>query len=311
MTHYDIVEQRFKHLILANAEPERLYDGGRWLEGPLWLPDTEQLLFSDIPNDRVMRWVPHLGAAPLRAPAGFANGRARDLEGRVVTCEHGARRVVRTEHDGSLTVLCDRHGGGRLNSPNDVVVKADGSVWFTDPDYGILTDYEGHRAASEQAACHVFRLAVGSVEPVAVASRMVRPNGLAFSPDESLLYVADSGGSHTASGAPHHIRRFALGPVGGLADAGVLAEVAPGLPDGLAVDEHGHVWSSAGDGVHCFEPDGTLLGRIRLPQTVSNLCFGGPVRNRLFITATHSLYALYVAVRGAGRPRAGALPPAP
>ncbi|MEJ7687353.1 MAG: SMP-30/gluconolactonase/LRE family protein [Variovorax sp.] len=301
MSNYDIVHARFRSLVLGSAAPELLFDGGRWLEGPLWLADSEQLLFSDIPNDRVMRWVPGLGAAPMRTTAvgAFENGRTRDLEGRVIACEHGGRRLVRTELDGSRTVLCNSHGGRRLNSPNDVVVKRDGSVWFTDPDYGILTDYEGFRAPREQAACHVFRLAPGASEPETVVSDMVKPNGLAFSPDESLLYVADSGGSHAADRKPHHIRRFEVHIDGTLSDAGVLAEVAPGLPDGIAVDEHGHVWTSAGDGVHCLDADGNLLGRIRLPQPVSNLCFGGPARNRLFITATSALYAIYVGVRSA------------
>lgn len=299
MSHLDIIDRRFRELVVSSARPELLYRGGRWLEGPLWLPDAEQLLFSDIPNDRVMRWVPGLGAATMRSPAGFQNGRARDRQGRVVACEHGGRRVVRTEPDGSITVLCDRYRGRRLNSPNDVVVKSDGSIWFTDPDYGILTDYEGTRSPSEQPACHVFRLRPGDAEPEAVASQLVKPNGLAFSPDESLLYVADSGGSHSVDGRPKSIHRFEVRVDGSLEDAGVLAEVDPGLPDGMAVDEFGNVWTSAGDGVHCLLPDGTLLGRLLLPGPVSNLCFGGPKHNRLFITATDALYAIYVGVRGA------------
>ena len=301
---FDIVDSSFRDLIIPTASPELLYDAGRWLEGPLWLGDSCQLLFSDIPNDVVMRWAPGLGVAPFLAPAAYQNGRARDAQGRVIACEHGGRRLVRTALDGAIEVLCQSHGGARLNSPNDVAVRSDGTVWFTDPDYGILSDYEGHRAPREQAACHVFRLDPGTSEPVAVVFDMDRPNGLAFSPDESLLYVADSGGSHNPDGNPHHIRRFTVQDDRSLSSAGVLTEVSPGMPDGMKIDEHGHVWTSAGDGVHCYAPDGNLLGRIRLPQTVSNLCFGGVEGNRLFITATQCLYALDVATRGAPVPPA-------
>ena len=298
MSFLDIVDERFRALTIGDAALELLYGGGQWLEGPLWLDESEALLFSDIPADRVLRWTAGEGVSMLLAPADFQNGRARDREGRVVACEHGGRRLVRYELDGRVGTLCDHHGGRRLNSPNDVVVKRDGSIWFTDPDYGILSDYEGHRAPREQDACHLFRLDPGEREPIAVASHMVRPNGLAFDLREAVLYVADSGGSHTADGSPHHIRRFAVQPDRSLVDLGVFAEVAPGFPDGMAVDELGNVWTSAGDGVHCFDPSGTLLGRVLVPETVSNLCFGGARGDRLFITATRSLYALPLAIRG-------------
>lgn len=294
---YEIADSAFHRLILSNAEADCLYEGGRWLEGPLWLADSEQLLFSDIPEDRVLRWVPGLGVEVF-SRGGHQNGRTRDRWGRVVACEHGGRRLVAREFDGSLTVLATHHQGRRLNSPNDVVARADGSLWFTDPDYGILSDYEGVRSAPEQAACHVFRLDAGASEPQAVVSTMVRPNGLAFSPDGQWLYVADSGASHVP-GTPPEIRRFACRPGGTLEPAGVLAVLDCGIPDGMAVDEHGNVWSSAGDGVHCFAPDGRLLGKLRLGCVTSNLCFGGPRRNRLFITSARRLFALYVNVRGA------------
>ena len=297
MIGYEHHHAAFKALILPHAEPELLYSGARWAEGPLWLGDSQQLLFSDIPENRILRWIEHVGVSELRKPASFSNGRARDAQGRVITCEHGPRRLTRTEYDGSISTLVTHYGGGRLNSPNDVIVQRDGSIWFTDPDYGILTDYEGDRAEREQAACNVFRIdPLGRVQ--AMISDMVKPNGLAFAPDERTLYVADSGGSHLENG-PHHIRRFGLDNTGKLTDQGILAEVSPGMPDGIKVDEQGNVWSSAADGLHCYSPQGVLLGKIMLPQTVSNLCFGGPKRNRLFITATHSLYAVYVAVRGA------------
>lgn len=296
---YEIHDPRFRSLVLASAAFERLYGECRWAEGPVYLPDVDELWFSDIPNDRVMRWVPALGVGVLQSPCGYANGQTRDAHGRVIRCEHLARRVVRIESDGGRSVLAAQHGGARLNSPNDVVVHSDGSVWFTDPDYGILTDYEGRRAPREQSGCHVFRLAPdGALD--AVITDMVKPNGLAFSPDERWLYVADSGGSHL-EGGPHHIRRFEV-TGGGVHAAGVLAEVTPGLPDGLRVDEQGNVWSSAADGVQCFAADGTMLGKLLLPEVVSNLTFGGPHRNRLFITATTSLYAIYVAAAGAATP---------
>lgn len=297
MLWYETHQPAFRTLILPHAEPESIYSGARWAEGPLWVGDGRYLLFSDIPENRILRWIEGVGVSEFSKPAQFSNGRARDLQGRIVTCEHGPRRLSRLEHDGSLTALATHYAGGRLNSPNDVIVQRDGNIWFTDPDYGILTDYEGERAPSEQSGCHVFRLSPdGQLQ--AMISDMVKPNGLAFSPDERVLYVADSGGSHQADG-PHHIRRFTLSADGNLAAAGVLAEVCPGMPDGIKVDELGNIWSSAADGVHCYAASGELLGKILLPETVSNLCFGGERRNRLFITATRSVYAVYVSVRGA------------
>lgn len=293
---YVEADPRFRDVILgAHVRVERLWTGGRWLEGPVWFGDAGHLLFSDIPNDRILRWTED-GMGVFRAPSRLANGNARDREGRLVTCEHGARAVTRTELDGSVTMLADRHEGRRLNSPNDVVVRSDGSVWFTDPDYGILTDYEGHRAEREQPGCFVFRLDPSGALSV-VADDFAKPNGLAFSPDEAVLYVADTGRSHDPEG-PAHIRRFRV-EGDRLAGGEVFAAPDTGLADGFRVDEHGHLWTSAGDGVHCFAPEGALLGRVLIPETVSNLAFGGPARNRLFVAATTSLYAVYVAVRGA------------
>ncbi len=288
----------FRALAREGAALERLYTGCRWAEGPVYFADTDWLLWSDVVNDRLMRWVPGLGAGVMRERCGFHNGHTRDLQGRLVSCEHGARRVTRVEADGRLTVLAQAHAGRRLNSPNDVVVRReDGSIWFTDPDYGILSDDEGHRADREQDGCHVYRIDALTGEVRAVVTDMVKPNGLAFSPDGCWLYVADSGSSHI-DGGPHHIRRFAVGEGGRLQDAGLFAEVQPGLPDGIKTDVDGRVWSSAADGVHCYDPEGRLLGKILVPEVVANLCFGGPARTRLFVTATQSLYSIDLAVAG-------------
>ncbi|PMS19029.1 gluconolactonase [Trinickia dabaoshanensis] len=295
---YEVHDARFRALLQPNAPFEKLAGGCMWTEGPVWLPAADMLVWSDIPNNRMMRWVPGIGAGVFRANANFSNGNTLDRECRLVSCEHGTRRVTRTEHDGRITVIADRHDGRRFNSPNDVIVQSDGAVWFTDPDYGILSDYEGYRAPSEIGACHVYRVApdTGAVERV--ADDFAKPNGLAFSPDEARLYVADSGASHIENG-PHHIRVFDVDARGRLHNGRVFAEVTPGVPDGMRVDEHGNVWTSAGDGIHCYAPDGTLLGKILVPETVANLVFGGPLRNRLFIAASTSIYSIYVGVRGA------------
>lgn len=306
MTHtrtgiYEIHDARFRHLIIANAGLDELHSDCRWAEGPVWFADLDCLVFSDIPNERLLRYVPGGGVSTFRAPSNFANGNTRDRQGRLVTCEHGTRRVTRTEVDGQITVLADRFEGKRLNSPNDVVVKSDGSIWFTDPTYGILSDYEGYKAEPELASRNVFRLDPESGALSVVVDDFGQPNGLAFSPDESLLYVADSASSHDETW-PSHIRVFDVVNGRSLANGRVFAEIDKGLPDGFRVDLAGNVWTSAGDGVHCFAPDGTLLGKILVPQTVANLTFGGPRRNRLFITATTSLYAVYLATTGAQRP---------
>ena len=218
-----------------------------------------------------------------------------------MSCEHGGRRVTRTEHDGSVTVLADRYEGKRLNSPNDVVVKSDGTVWFTDPPYGILTDYEGYKADSEIGANYVYRLDPASGALSVASDDFDKPNGLAFSPDESILYIADTGLSHDPNG-PHHIRAFSVAESGALSGGEVFAEITPGVADGFRLDTEGNIWTSAGDGIHCYTPDGTLLGKILIPEKVSNCTFGGPRRNRLFITATTSLYAIYVNARGVQTP---------
>lgn len=300
-TGIDVIKPEFADCIIAHAHVERLWTGGRWCEGPAWFAAGRYLIWSDIPNDRMLRFDDtDSSVSTFRQPSRNANGNTVDGQGRLITCEHLARQVTRTEHDGSIKVLADQFGGKRFNSPNDLVVKSDGSVWFTDPPYGILSDYEGRCADSEIGACHVYRLDPNTGDITAVAKDYVKPNGIAFSPDESILYVADTGRSHDPDG-PAHIRRHNLSKNGtALTGGDVLAECSSGLFDGFRVDQDGRIWASAGDGVHCLTPDGELIGRIRIPEAVSNLCFGGPKLNRLFITATTSLYAIFVNTNGAG-----------
>jgi len=299
-TDHEIHDPRFRLLIQPNAPLQKLAGDCLWAEGPVYFPASDMLVWSDIPNDRMLRWVPGMGVGVFRTTAHHSNGNTRDAEGRLVSCEHGRRCVSRTEHDGSVVVLASHYQGARFNSPNDLVVDSKGSIWFTDPDYGILSDYEGTRADSEIGGCHVYRMSPDGRDVQRVADDFVKPNGLAFSPDETKLYVADSGASHV-EGGPRHIRVFDVDSAGRLSRGRVFMALTTGIPDGLRVDERGNVWTSANDGVHCYSPDGDLLGKILLPETVSNLTFGGLHRNRLFITATASLYSLYVGVRGAAR----------
>ena len=297
---FEIHDKRFFYLILGNAWVERLYTGSLWAEGPVYFADGDYLLWSDIPNNRMLRWAGG-HTSVYRDFSNHSNGNTRDRQGRLITCEHGGRRLTRTEPDGAITVLVDQFQGKKLNSPNDVVVKSDGTIWFTDPPYGILSDYEGQAAESEYGGAYVFRLdpATGHLEVIAYDFN--KPNGIAFSPDEKTLYIVDTGFSHTPEGE-HHIRAFSVDREGRVSGGSVFAEISPGLADGLRVDVQGNVWTSAGDGIHCYTLDGSLLGKILVPEPVSNLTFGGPKRNRLFITATTSLYAVYVGVTGAQRP---------
>lgn len=298
---YVFDDPRFRGLTVPQAAMEKLHGGCRWTEGPVWFADLGCLIFSDIPNRRLLRWTAEGGVSVFRADSNFTNGNTRDRQGRLVSCEHGGRRVVRTEPDGATTVIADSYEGRRLNSPNDVIVAADGGIWFTDPTYGILSNYEGFKAEPEQPTRNVYRVDPATGAIAAVATDFLQPNGLAFSPDEKILYVADSGASHDP-GAPRHIRAFDVVDGRRLAGGRVFCEVGAGVPDGLRVDTDGNVWTSAGDGVHCFAADGTLLGRIRVPGPVANLTFGGAARNRLFITANEGLYSLFVAASGAQRP---------
>lgn len=298
---YEFIDKRFYHCVLPNAWVDTLYTGTRWAEGPVYFADGDFLLWSDIPNNRMMRWTPDGTVSVYRHPSNYANGHTRDRQGRLVSCEQGMRRITRTEYDGRITVLADAYQGKRLNSPNDVVVKSDDSVWFSDPPYGILSDHEGYKADSELGANYVFRLDPHDGKLTVVADDFQKPNGLAFSPDEKTLYISDTGLSHDPDGA-HHIRAFDVDGQGRLRNGRVFAEVNPGAPDGFRVDTDGNVWTSAGDGVHCYSPQGELLGKILIPEVVANVTFGGPRKNRLFIAGTTSLYAVYVACNGAQTP---------
>lgn len=292
-TDFQVRDERFAR---CNGDEwmRRLHTGCRWTEGPAYFPAGRYLVFSDIPNDRLLRWDETTGAVGVfRQPAGYTNGHSVDRAGRLLSCEQGNRRVTRTEHDGSITVLADRWNGKRLNSPNDLVERSDGSIWFTDPSYGIDSDYEGHKAESEIGGCHVYRIDQHTGEVAIVADDFTRPNGLAFSVDERKLYIADT------RAEPSHIRVFDV--VGGnrLTGGDIFATCDAGRFDGVRLDTEGRVWAAAHDGLHCFDPDSTLLGKLRMPEVVSNLTFGGPKRNELFITASSSLYSIRVSFTGA------------
>ena len=297
----ETLDPRFEHYRIFSAAVERLWTGCRWAEGPVWFGDGRCLLWSDIPNNRILKWEEETGRVSVwRRPSNFANGHTRDLQGRLVTCEHGGRCVTRTEYDGSVTMLADNWQGRRLNSPNDVVVKSDGSIWFTDPLFGILGDYEGYRAESETPMA-VYRIDGATGKMRLVADDIAGPNGLCFSPDERILYIVESRGEPTRK-----VLAYDVGDGGALSGRRVAIDAGPGgTPDGMRVDSDGNLWCGWGmgapelDGVMVFAPDGTAIGRIALPERCANVCFGGAQRNRLFMAASRSLYALYVNTRGA------------
>lgn len=294
---FESLHSSFGECYVGHARVERLWSGARWTEGPAWFAAGRYLVWSDIPNNRMLRWDETDGSvSEFRSPSNNSNGNTVDFAGRLVSCEHLGRRVTRTEYDGSITVLADSWQGKRLNSPNDVVVKSDGSIWFTDPSYGILSDYEGDRAEPE-LPCQVYRIDPdGSID--AVATDFLKPNGLAFSPDESILYVADTGATHAPDG-PRHIRALKVSEDARSLDTGeTFAECTAGLFDGFRCDTQGRIWTSAQDGVHCYTPDGLLIGKVHIPEIVSNVTFGGAKRNRLFICGTTSLYSVYLTVNG-------------
>ncbi|WP_421693599.1 SMP-30/gluconolactonase/LRE family protein [Aestuariivirga sp.] len=296
---FEVLDPRFERLFVGTARLDLLHAGCRWAEGPAYFPAGRYLVWSDIPNNRMLRFDECSNAVSVfRQPSGNSNGNTVDQQGRLVTCEHGNRRVSRTEIDGSVTTLADSYDGKRLNSPNDVVVKFDGSLWFTDPTYGIDSDYEGCKGESEQKANRVYRIDPQSGALSVVADDFVQPNGIAFSPDESLLYIVDTGRSHRKDG-PQHIRRFNVGNGGKISGGEVFAKSSAGFFDGLRLDDEGRIWTSAGDGVHCYDPDGTLIGKILVPEVVANVCFGGPKRNYLYICGTTALYGVRLPVTGA------------
>jgi len=300
MDGFEIHDPRFAHYVLANASLEQLACGFRWIEGLVWMGDAGCLLFQDLPRNRTMRWIEGAGVSVYRSPSAYANGQTRDRQGRLISCSHRERCLFRTELDGQVTRLVDRHDGRRLNSPNDVRVKSDGTIWFTDPLYGIQTDYEGGRQVSEQPPA-VYRFEPESGRIAIAAGDFEGPNGLCFSPDERRLYVAETGALN--ADAPRRcIRVFDVGADGMLSGGAIFHKVEPGYADGMCVDEEGNLWSSAADGIHCIDPAGRLLGKVLVPHRVSNLTFGGPDRDRLFIGGSHTLYAIFLNRRGAAWP---------
>jgi gluconolactonase len=298
-TGFEVIDERFNACLVGHVRVERMWTGARWAEGPAWFAAGRYLICSDIPNNRMLRYDETDGSVSVfRNPSNYSNGNTVDKQGRLLSCEHFARRVSRTELDGSVTVIADRFEGKRLNSPNDLVVKSDGSIWFTDPSYGILIDYEGERHDGEIGSNNVYRVDAKTGKITIVCSDFDKPNGLAFSPDEKYLYIADSGVSHKVGGNKH-IRRFDVSADGQtLGKSKVFADCNSGLFDGFRSDREGRIWTSAGDGVHCFLPDGTLIGKILIPELVANVTFGGPKLNRLFICGTTSLYSAYLAING-------------
>ena len=293
-----IIDPAFAKYRISNAAVERLATGLRWSEGPVWFGDGRFLLWSDIPNNRMMKWEEETGSVSVfRKPSNYSNGNTRDRQGRLITCEHDTRRVTRTEYDGTVTVLADRFQGKLLNSPNDVAIKSDDSIWFTDPPYGILGNYEGHIAKSELST-NVYRIDGKTLELTLVIGDIDRPNGLCFSPDESRLYVVVSGST------PREIKVYDIVQGNRLANGRLFVNAGPGLPDGIRCDTDGNLWCGFGggegqDGVAVFNPEGKLMGRILLPERCANLCFGGAKRNRLFMASSQSLYSIYVNAQGA------------
>ena len=296
MDEFEIRDPKFARYLLGNAPLETLASGFRWIEGLVWMGDAQCLLFQDLPRDRTMRWIEGSGISVYRSPSGYGNGQTRDRQGRLISCSHRERCLFRTELDGSVTRLVARHDGRRLNSPNDVTVKSDGSIWFTDPLYGIQSDYEGGRQFSEQPPA-LYRFEPDSGRITVAAGDFDGPNGLAFSPDERRLYVAETG-DQTTDNPKQYIRAFDVDAHGQLNGGEIFHKIEPGYADGLCVDEDGNLWSSAGDGVHCIDPSGRLLGKVLVPYRVSNLTFGGLLKNRLFIGGSHTLYAIFLNRRG-------------
>ena len=305
MTSVEVFDPRFAPVAHLAGTLECLCTGAIWSEGPVWMAQTQQLLWSDIPNNRMLSWHAQRGLSVWRESVEYTNGHVLEADGALLHCSHGQRAITRTRFDAQGQVMDDQvvvshYQGRRLNSPNDVVVKRDGTIWFTDPPYGILSDHEGHKAESELGDCYVFRFDPRSGSLRVVSDWVEEPNGLAFSPDESVLYVSDTSAAlRTDGGGHHHIVAFDVVDGQDLANPRVFAVVSPGLSDGFRLDEHGFVYTSSLDSVQVFHPDGTRIGCIAVPEKVGNLVFGGPSGNELFICASTSLYRVRLNTRGA------------
>jgi len=300
MEGFEIYDPRFEALLQPGSRLTRLATGATWSEGPVYFHEDDSLIWSDIPGNRLLRYSQKEGLSEYLKPAHFQNGHYRDLQGRLIACSHGERAVVRLEPGGTWTTLADSYQGQRLNSPNDVVVKSDGTIWFSDPPYGLIQPNEGYGGSQEQAGCYVYRLEPETGKLDAVITDMDKPNGLAFSPDERILYVSDTAGSHDPQGN-HHIRAYDV-LEGRTANGRTFAVIEPGLPDGFRVDVQGYVFTSSQDSVQVYDPAGVRLGKILVPEKVGNLTFGGPHKNRLYIAATTSIYALELNTQGVQRP---------
>lgn len=302
----EVLDPRFQSVIAEASTLMQLCTGAVWSEGPVWMREDDSVLWSDIPNNRMLRWQPDEGMSVWRHAVEFVNGHTREADGSLLHCSHGHRAILRTRfgadglRDGRDEVVVDRYQGQRLNSPNDVVVKSDGSIWFTDPPYGIVSDYEGHQAESELGHCYVFRFDPATGALRIVSGLLQEPNGLAFSPDEATLYVSDTSAALQSDGTGnHHIVAFDVLAGQDLSNPRVFAVVSPGLPDGFRIDQNGFIYTSSEDSVQIYHPDGTRIGRIAVPEKVGNLCFGGKQGNELFICASTSLYRIVLNTRGA------------
>jgi len=293
----EIYDDRLRKLVRLGASLQKVANGAVHSEGPVYFHEDDSVVWSDAHGNCLLRWSASDGVSVLRNPSDYQSGNYRDLEGRLVACSSGGRAIIRREHDGQWQVLVNRCQGKRLNSPNDLVVKRDGTIWFTDPPYGITQPDQGYGGEQEQPGSFVYRFDPTTSEIDAVVTDMVRPNGLAFSPDEHLLYVSDTA-AFNIPGGPHHIRVYSVVNERQVTNGRVFAVIAPGQPDGLRVDEHGNIFTSSKDSVQVYAPDGTRLGKIRVPETCANLTFGGLERDRLFITAGKSLYAIDLNTRG-------------
>ncbi|PUE06734.1 gluconolactonase [Limnohabitans sp. T6-5] len=305
MNSLQVIDTRLAPVAQGAGALECLCSGAIWSEGPVWLPQSDELIWSDIPNNRILAWQAGPGMRVWREEAEFTNGHVLDRDGSLLHCSHGLRAIIRTRLGAQGEALGDEvvvnsYQGQRLNSPNDLVVKSDGSIWFTDPPYGILSDREGHHAESEIGANHVFRYCPHTHSLSIVTEVMQEPNGLAFSPDEKVLYISDtSAAMRQDGGGHHHIMAFDVVAGMALSQARLFADINPGLADGLRVDRHGFVYTSSADSVQIFHPDGTKMGVIPVPEKVGNLCFGGPHGDELFICASTSLYRIRLHTRGA------------